>query len=112
MACRALLQGGEGQARPAAPVYGRNFKQALMASLMKKRKRRWNWLRYRKDDLAHNVQVAVQRWVHANGGTAAIMSGVQLMYFPGEGEANYRIAIHCTGIRPVKKEKADGEVRR
>lgn len=79
---------------------------------MAKKKRKWRWLRYRKDDLAHNVQVAVQRWVHANGGTAIMTSGVQIVTFPGEGEFNYRVAIRCTGARPVMKEKADGEVRR
>jgi hypothetical protein len=73
--------------------------------MKKKRKRKWTWLRYRKNDLAHNVQVAVQRWVHANGGTAVMMSGVQLVTFPGAPEFNYRVAIHCTGLQPVKKEK-------
>lgn len=72
---------------------------------VKKRKRKWNWLRYRKDDLAHNVQVAVQRWIHANGGTAVVMSGVQLVYMPDDREFAYRVAIQCTGRRPEKKEK-------
>ncbi len=77
---------------------------------MKKKKRKWIWLRYRKGDLAHNVMVAVQRWVHANGGTSVVMSGVQVVTFPGERPFNYRVAIHCTGLLPVKKEeaKADG----
>lgn len=72
---------------------------------MKKRKTKWTWLRYRDGDLAHNVQVAIQRWIHANGGTAVVMSGVQVITMPGDREFNYHVAIHCTGQLPVKKEK-------
>ena len=76
-----------------------------MSAKPKKKKHKWSWLRYRKDDLAHNVQVAVQRWIHANDGTAVLMSGIQLVTFPDDGQFNYRVAIRCTGKIPAMKEK-------
>ncbi len=71
--------------------------------MAKKRKRKWSWLRYRKSDLAHNVQVAVQRWIHANGGTAVVLTGVGVM---DEGGNRYQVCIGALGLKPtIKKEK-------
>lgn len=70
--------------------------------MAKKRKRKWSWLRYRKNDLAHNVQVAVQRWIHANGGTAVVLGGIGVM---DEGGHRYQVCIGALGILPKKKEK-------
>lgn len=70
----------------------------------KKRKRKWEWLRYHKNDLPHNMQVAAQRWIHANGGTAIVMGGVSLIELPGTRSGNYYVAIGCMGKRPVKPE--------
>ena len=60
--------------------------------MAKKRKPKWRWMRYRKNDLAHNVQCAVQRWVHANKGTAIVMGGRCIVTTAGRrvGAAKYK----------------------
>lgn len=68
----------------------------------KKRKQKWRWMRYRKNDLGHNVIVAVQRWVHANGGTAVVIGGIGVM---DEGGNRYQVCVGALGVLPVKKEK-------
>lgn len=80
-------------------------------------KQKWSFLRYRKRDLAHNVFVAVQRWIHANKGTAVVMSGIDVQDWH-EGEFKYRVALSILGKRPEKsaqesgKGAADGHDRR
>ena len=66
----------------------------------KKSKRRWSWLRYRKNDLGHNVLVSVQRWIHANGGTAVVLGGIGTIDM---GEFRYGVVIQATGKKPEKK---------
>lgn len=68
----------------------------------KKRKQKWMWLRYRKSDLAHNLQVAAQRWIHANGGTAVVLGRIGVM---DEGGGRYQVCVGALGRLPVKKEK-------
>lgn len=70
--------------------------------MAKKRKRKWTWLRYRKNDLAHNVLVATQRWIHANGGTAVVIGSIGIM---DEGQHRYRVCVGALGRLPEKKEK-------
>lgn len=65
----------------------------------KKRKRKWEWLRYRKNDLAHNVQVAVQRWIHGNRGTAVVLGGIGIMH---EGGGRYHVCVGALGKLPEK----------
>ncbi len=79
-----------------------------MDTKAKKRKPKWRWMRYRKDDLPHNIQVAVQRWVHANHGTAIVMGGVSLIQMPDARPGSYYVAIGCLGKRP---EKASGAAK-
>lgn len=70
--------------------------------MAKKKKRRWIWLRYRKNDLAHNVQVAVQKWIHGNGGSAIVLGGIGIM---DQGGSRYQVCIGAVGKLPVKPEK-------
>lgn len=65
-------------------------------------KRKWTYLRYRKKDLAHNILVSVQRWIHANKGTAVVLGGIGLQEL---GEFRYNIVIGATGRKPQKAEK-------
>ena len=67
--------------------------------MAKKRKQKWRWLRYRKNDLAHNVQVAVQRWIHANKGTAVVLGGIGIM---DEGGNRYQVCVGAMGRLPEK----------
>lgn len=80
--------------------------------MKKKRKREWSWLRYRKNDLAHNLQTAAQRWIHANCGTAVVMDGISIIEMPNEPPGNYYVAIGCLGIRPVKQTPAAQKAKR
>ncbi len=73
--------------------------------MAKKRKRRWVVLRYRKRDLAHNVQVAAQRFIHARGGTAILLTGVQVISMPGDPDHKYHLAVGVVGRRPVPAQK-------
>jgi hypothetical protein len=65
----------------------------------KKSKRRWSWLRYRKGDHAHNLIVSVQRYIHANKGTALVLGGIELIHV---GPSRYKIAVPFLGIKPEK----------
>ena len=47
---------------------------------------------------------AVQQYVKANGGSVVAIGGVEVQHWPGEPEYNFRLAIRCTGKRPVLKE--------
>lgn len=71
-----------------------------------KKRKKWTWLRYRKNDLPHNVQVAVQRWVHGSGGTVTVMGGVSIIEMPGARPGQYYIAVACIGQRPLKYPQA------
>lgn len=64
-------------------------------------------LRYRKNDPTHNVFVAVQRWVMANGGSAFVMGGVEVQDWH-EGAGKYRVAVKIVGARPKGREDANG----
>ena len=64
-------------------------------------------LRYRKNDPAHNVYVAVQRFIKANGGTAVVMGGIEVQAESAES-FNYKIAVSVSGRRPTK-DAADSQ---
>jgi hypothetical protein len=63
--------------------------------------RKWTRLRYRKNDLGHNVLVSVQRWIHANGGSAVVLGGIGLLDMVGE--FRYGVVVSATGKRPERK---------
>lgn len=69
------------------------------------KKRKWEWLRYRKGDATHNLFVAAQRFVHANKGTAVVMGGPVTVH---EAEFEYIVGIRCVGKPPIKKEASSG----
>lgn len=68
----------------------------------KKRKKKWRWLLYRKGDHAHNLTVAAQRWIHANGGTAVVLGGIGLL---NEGSHRYQVCVGALGVLPKAKSK-------
>jgi hypothetical protein len=75
----------------------------------KKRKRPWRWLRYRKNDPAHNLLVAAQRWIHANGGTAVLIGGVGILdqanpFIPGT-QGKYQVCVGVLGKIPELPKK-------
>lgn len=77
--------------------------------MKKPRKQKWCWLRYRKHDLAHNVQVAMQRWIHANGGTAVVLGGIGLLdeenpFVPGT-KGKYQVCVGALGVKPKPPQK-------
>jgi hypothetical protein len=65
--------------------------------------RKTRWLRYRKGDLTHNVFVALQRWIHAHGGSAIVMGGVETIVIPGDPDFIYHVGLRVTGKKPVKE---------
>jgi hypothetical protein len=90
------------------------------ASVTKTRKRRWLWLRYRKGDVAHNLLVAAERYIHANGGTAVVLGGIKVIQMEPAGcQLTYNLAIGFLGknLDPPRKEpeqklRRKGERRR
>lgn len=70
--------------------------------MAKKRKRRWTWLRYRKGDVEHNVHVAMQRWIHANGGIAIVTGGIGVM---DQGGGRFKVCFGVVGKPPTKETK-------
>jgi hypothetical protein len=83
-----------------------------MAKAKKKRRAKWEWLRYRKGDHAHNLLCAAQRWIHANGGTALVLGSIGVMdennpFVPGS-KGKYQVCVGALGIKPkrlLEKEK-------
>lgn len=71
--------------------------------MAKKRKKRIV-LRYRKNDHSHNLLVAANRWIKANGGNAVVLGGIGL---ETDGSFRYRVSIGAVGKPPVKKELRD-----
>lgn len=65
-------------------------------------KRNTKLLRFRKDDHAHNLIAAAQRWLLANGGDALVMGGIEIITMPYDAEGKFRIAIGCLGRKPKK----------
>jgi hypothetical protein len=50
---------------------------------------------------------AVIRYVEANGGSLAVIGGIQIEQWPGELSGNFTVAVKCTGVRP-KFTKREG----
>lgn len=71
---------------------------------MKKRaKPKWRIMRFRKKDHTHNLMAAAVKWIHANGGTAVVIGGVEVQDW-GEGAYKYRVALNVVGQKPAKKK--------
>lgn len=58
-------------------------------------------LRYRKDDPAHNVFVAISRWVKAAGGKVIVIGGIEVQQWAQGDAYQYRVAVRCTGRKPT-----------
>ena len=70
-----------------------------------KKRRKFAALRYRRKDAAHNVLVAVSRWVRANGGNLLIIGPIELQDW-NEGMGKFKVAIGCLGRKPEKPCKS------
>lgn len=68
--------------------------------MSERRKRKWTWLRYRKNDPSHNVLVAVQRWIAANNGTAVVLGGIGVRELAA---FRYSIVVDAVGKPPRRK---------
>jgi hypothetical protein len=68
----------------------------------KRRKPKYIRMRFRKGDYAHNLQAAVQHYVHANGGALVIVGDIETQQW-GEGPGHFRVAVRCLGRMPEKK---------
>lgn len=64
-----------------------------------KRKSKWKWLRFRKNDHAHNLIVAAQRYIHGNKGSAVMLGGIGVM---DRGPYCYSLVVDVTGKKPEK----------
>ena len=59
-------------------------------------------LRFRKDDPSHNLLAAAQHYILANGGTALLIGGIDIITMPYDPPSKYRVAVGCLGVRPEK----------
>lgn len=66
-----------------------------------KKKQRMIRLRFRKNDPSHNLLAAVQHWVVANGGSLALVGGIETQSMV-PGDYRFKVAIGCMGKRPEK----------
>lgn len=69
---------------------------------MKKTKRKWTWLRYRKKDHVHNLICAAQHWIHENGCTAVVLGGISLL---DQGGGRYQVCLGVLGKKPEKRKE-------
>lgn len=69
-----------------------------------KRKGRVLHMRFRKNDVAHNLLAAVQHYVKANGGSVLVIGGIYVIADTFDSESKFKIAVGCLGKRPVKPE--------
>lgn len=75
-----------------------------MAAKRKKKSNRTIRLRFRKNDPGHNLLAAVQHFIIANGGSAALIGGVEIQHWPGDFAGKYKIAVGALGIAPSPKK--------
>lgn len=71
----------------------------------KRRRQKWEWLRYRKGDVAHNLLVAAQRYIHAHKGTAVVLGDIKLIQMPSANPHCYELAVGFMGARPELKKQ-------
>jgi len=63
-------------------------------------------LRFRKNDATHNVLAATQRWIVKNNGDAVVISGIEILEWPGDPAFKYHVAVGVVGRKP-EKPKSD-----
>jgi hypothetical protein len=69
------------------------------------KKRKFEVMRFRRGDPAHNLIAAATHWIKAHGGTAVVIGGIEVITFPGDLQFNYRIAIRVTGKKPAANKE-------
>ena len=72
---------------------------------MKRKPAKYSTMRFRKNDHAYNLQAAVTRWVKSVGGRLVVVGGIEVQTWPTDRPYNFRVAVHCTGRKPVAKSK-------
>lgn len=58
-------------------------------------------MKFKKNDHAHNLLVAVGNWVKANGGEAVVAGGIEIQKWPEDVDFKFRVAVKCTGRQPT-----------
>lgn len=48
---------------------------------------------------------AVEKYVSTRGGYIAVISGIQVIQWPGESEHNFTLGIRCIGRKPKYRDK-------
>jgi hypothetical protein len=66
-------------------------------------------MRFRKNDHAHNLLAAVERYIRANGGKVIVIGGIEIQKWPDDGEFKFKVAVGCSGRQPKKPESKDGQ---
>jgi hypothetical protein len=74
---------------------------------MKRNRRRFSAMRYRKDDPTHNLLCAANRYIRAHGGNLVIIGPIEIQDF-GDGMGKFKLTVGCLGKKPVKKEANSG----
>jgi hypothetical protein len=81
-----------------------------MAKKSSRKKPRFIRMRFRKGDPAHNLLAATQHWVMANGGSVAVIGGIEIQDWK-ESPHHFRIAVRCLGVAPPPKSPQEPAVK-
>ena len=52
-------------------------------------------------DAISQLYRAVQRYVNENNGSLLVVGGIEIQEWPGDLPHNFRVAVHCTGVKPA-----------
>ena len=73
----------------------------------RRRKHKWEVMRFRKRDPDHNLIAAATHWIRHHGGRALIIGGTEIQSWPSDLSQTYRLGIRFTGRKPEKGLKKD-----
>lgn len=59
------------------------------------------------DYAATELYETVKRYVEAQGGTALVLGGIEVIKYSDDWKYNYRLAVRITGIPPKPSEVRD-----
>lgn len=55
----------------------------------------------KKLNSTYTLYKAVSAYIKANGGTAIVVGGIQIIQWPNDGGFKYTVGVRVTGKRPV-----------
>ena len=89
------------------PTHGRQSPRCDRQGNGMKKRRKYPLMRFRKNDPAHNLLVAAQHWLQANGGDALVIGGIGVLR---QQKNRFYVTVNCVGTWPPRNESRSDEL--